>query len=81
MIFLPVSSFTPESMRWLVVRNRMEEAQEMLKKIAQVNGKKEPEESLEVLNSEDDKQRLGDFRDLFATRKWAHYTLLSWYSW
>ena len=59
----------------------MEEAQEMLKKIAQVNGKKEPEESLEVLNSEDDKQRLGDFRDLFATRKWAHYTLLSWYSW
>ena len=68
-------------MRWLVVKNKMKEAQEVLRRIARVNRKEEPEEPLQVLNSEDNKQRLGDFRDLFATRKLTHYILLSWYTW
>ena len=59
----------------------MKEAQDLLNRMARVNGKEELTEPLQEVNPEDNKQRLGDFRDLFATWKMTHYTLLSWYCW
>ena len=59
----------------------MKEAQELLNQIARVNGKEEENEPLQEFNSEENKQRLGDFRDLFANRRMTHLTLLSWYAW
>ncbi|KAL9979757.1 hypothetical protein ACROYT_G017467 [Oculina patagonica] len=69
---------TPESVRWLMVRGKVEEAKEIFRKMARVNKRSMPDEDLQVPQNDD---RLGDVRDLFATRKMAKTTLLSWYCW
>lgn len=69
---------TPESVRWLMIKGKTEEAKEIFRKIAKVN--KMPMSDMDLKPPEDD-QRLGDVRELFATRKMVQKTLLSWYCW
>ena len=69
---------TPESVRWLMVKGKIEEAKEIFRKMAKVNKTTMPDEELKM---PDDDQRLGDVRDLFVTRKMVQKTLLSWYCW
>lgn len=78
LIFLYVDSLTPESVRWLMIKGKTEEAKEIFRKIAKVN--KMPMSDMDLKPPEDD-QRLGDVRELFATRKMVQKTLLSWYCW
>ncbi|KAL9979756.1 hypothetical protein ACROYT_G017465 [Oculina patagonica] len=73
--------FTPESLRWLLVKGKMKEAENLYRKIARVNGKELPEETLEIDTHTDAKTRLGDIRDLFKTRSLIRTTLISWFCW
>ena len=73
-------SFTPESIRWYLKKGRVDNATEVLRKVAKVNGKEMPDAALKLPNDEK-KERLGDFRDLFSSVKMAHKTLLSWLMW
>jgi len=69
---------TPESVRWLMLKGKLEEAKAIFKKMAKVNKRIMPDEELDVPHDSD---RLGDVRDLFRTRKMVQTTLLSWYCW
>ena len=70
-------SITPESVRWLLKKNRVSEAKKVLSKVARINGKEMPKEELELPKEE----RLGDFRDLFSSRLLVQKTLGSWFIW
>ena len=70
-------SITPESVRWLLKKGREAEARETLSKVAKINRKQMPEESLALPKQE----KLGEFRDLFASMKMVHKTLGSWFIW
>ena len=72
---------SPKSLRWLLVKGKMKEAEQLYRKIARVNGKELPEEGLEIDTRTDDKTRLGDIRDLFKTRSLTRTTLISWFCW
>ena len=74
-------SLTPESLRWLLVKGKMEEAEKLYRRIARMNGKTLPGESLEIDTATDKQTRLGDFRDLFKTRHLTKTTLISWVCW
>ena len=79
LISLGRASITRESPRWLVLKGKLKEAEEVLNRIAEVNGKEMPEDKLQ---HEPEKQvRMGDLRDLFSSKKMAHKSLLSWYLW
>lgn len=70
---------TRESPRWLILKGKLKEAEVILNRIAEVNGKEMPEEKLKY---EPEKQvRMGDLRDLFSSKQMAHKSLLSWYLW
>ncbi|KAL9979760.1 hypothetical protein ACROYT_G017470 [Oculina patagonica] len=69
--------FSPESVRWYLVKGRTEKAEEVLQKVAKFNKKPIPQEPLRNY----EKQRLGDLRDLFKTRDMTKTTLISWYCW
>jgi len=71
---------TRESPRWLVLKGKLEEAEAVLKRIAEVNGKEMPKQPIHC-EPEENKVRMGDLRDLFSSWKMAHKTLLSWYAW
>ncbi|KAJ7355088.1 hypothetical protein OS493_027877 [Desmophyllum pertusum] len=73
--------FTPESLRWLFVKGKMDEAEKLYRKIARVNGKELPEEALKIDTGNDAKTRLGDFRDLFKTKSLTKTTLISCFCW
>ena len=73
--------FTPESSRYLLLKGKVTETEEMLRGIAATNKKEYPEESLLDLRAEGKVQALGDMRDLFRTKKMLHRTLVSWYAW
>ena len=73
------ASITRESPRWLVLKGKLKDAEVVLNRIAEVNGKEMPEDKVQ---SEPEKQiRMGDLRDLFSSKKMAHKSLLSWYLW
>ena len=74
------SSFTPESVRWLLKKGRVSEAREVLRKVARLNNKHMPVEPL-LLPNDEKVERLGDFRDLFISVKMIHKTLASWLMW
>ena len=56
----------------------MGEAVNVFKRMARVNKTIMPQEDLKLPN---DDQKLGDARELFATRKMTQKTLMSWYCW
>ncbi|XP_078376214.1 organic cation transporter protein-like [Oculina patagonica] len=73
--------FTPESSRYLLLKGKVTETEKILRQIATTNKKEYPEEPLLDLNAEGKVQALGDFRDLFRTKRMLHRTLVSWYAW
>ncbi|KAL9952116.1 hypothetical protein ACROYT_G039324 [Oculina patagonica] len=73
--------FTPESLRWLIVTGKTEQALELCKNIARVNGKEISEGELHFEENQGRRERLGDIRDLFGSRFMAKKTLIIWYSW
>lgn len=58
----------------------MTEAREILSNVAKLNGKEMPEEEF-YLASDEQNERLGDFRDLFKSPRLIHKTLGSWLMW
>ena len=70
-------SFIPESVRWLLKKGRDIEARQVLSKVARLNGKEMPKEQLCLPKEE----RLGDYGDLFSSRKMAHKTIGVWFMW
>ncbi|XP_031565337.1 organic cation transporter-like protein isoform X1 [Actinia tenebrosa] len=81
MIFFLFWWFTPESLRWLLVRGKTDEAKKTLKTAARVNKKVILDDDMNLLGTDEEKERLGDIRDLFVSRSMAHRTLLSWFCW
>ena len=72
--------FIPESPRWLLVKNKKEEARKKLQKVAAFNRKEMPDEELELKDAKEG-QRTGDFRDLFSSFNMTKRTLISCFSW
>ena len=72
--------FIPESPRWLLVKNKKEEARNKLQKVAAFNRKEMPDEELELQDAKEG-QRTGDFRDLFSSFNMTKRTLISCFSW
>lgn len=70
-------SFSPESVRWFLVKGKTKQAENILHKVAKFNKKPIPHEKLQDC----EKQRLGDLRDLFKSKSIAHKTLVSWFCW
>ncbi|KAL9962625.1 hypothetical protein ACROYT_G031745 [Oculina patagonica] len=69
--------FVPESVRWLLVKGRTEEAREILEKVAKVNKKEMPNEELRVPVTTANKGVL----ELFKTWKLAKLSLIQCYAW
>lgn len=76
----------PESVRWLLVHDRVPEAQAILCRAAKRNGRPEPDEKLtrklasaEVANAKSN--RLYSFLDLFRSRDLAKRTSLLLFVW
>ena len=57
----------------------MKEAEEVLRKIAKVNGKTYPDEPIKV--HEAPTTRKSNFFDLFKTKKYGLSTLIQWLAW
>lgn len=72
--------FIPESARWLLVKNKSEQAWKELEKVAAFNRKEMPDEELEQKDV-NEVQRTGDFRDLFNSFNMTKRTLISCFSW
>ena len=72
--------FIPESARWLLVKNKSEQARKELEKVAAFNRKEMPDEELEQKGA-NEAQRTGDFRDLFNSFNMTKRTLISCFSW
>ena len=53
---------------------------EILRNVARWNGKEMPDKNF-CLSSEEENERLGDFRDLFMSPRMIHKTLGSWLMW
>ncbi|XP_078378347.1 organic cation transporter protein-like [Oculina patagonica] len=73
--------FIPESSRYLLLKGRVSETEEIFRDIAATNKKEYPEEPLYNPCAEGKVQQMGDVRDLFRTKKMLHRTLVSWYAW
>ncbi|KAK3714238.1 hypothetical protein QZH41_018390, partial [Actinostola sp. cb2023] len=67
--------FIPESSRSLIVRGKADQATKALSKVARFNRKEMPANPVAVM---DEKQRVGDVRDLFRSFKMARITLVTW---
>ncbi|XP_020896859.1 solute carrier family 22 member 1 [Exaiptasia diaphana] len=74
--------FSPESLRWLIVKGRTNEAIKVLQDVARVNKKVPPDDDVVFEKSGiTENQKLGNIKDLFATKKIGLRTLISWYCW
>ena len=74
-------SFSPESLRWLIVKGKTDEALKLCKTIARVNRKEISEGELQREENQEERQRLGGIRDLFESRDMIKKTLIMWYCW
>lgn len=73
--------FTPESLRWLIVKGKNDEALKLCNKVAKLNGKQISDGEMKLEVDEKDSQRLGDVRDLFGSLQMAKKTLIVLYCW
>ena len=74
--------FIPESTRYLLVQGRVDQCEKILRDVARVNKKQYPDEPLKDPNSgRREEIRLGDFRDLFSSRRFVYRTLIIWFIW
>ncbi|XP_067658276.1 uncharacterized protein [Haliotis asinina] len=76
----------PESVRWLVVKGRLEEAKIVIRKIAELNNKPMPDTSiLELIAQEEkaegDKAKSYTYLDLFKTKELGLKTLITCFLW
>lgn len=70
--------FIPESIRWLHLRGKEDEAKEQLAKVAAINGREMPNEVLKKIEGSGE---AGNFKHLFFNWKVAKITLMSWNLW
>ncbi|XP_020616372.1 organic cation transporter protein-like isoform X1 [Orbicella faveolata] len=73
--------FIPESSRYLLLKGRVTETEDVLRDIAAANKKEYPDELLYNPSADGKVQKMGDVRDLFRTKKMLHRTVVSWYAW
>ena len=71
----------PESMRWLLTHDQVEEAEKVLRRVARVNKKPMPDERLGQPENQKKQSREAGFKDLFGSRSMAKKTVISWISW
>jgi len=71
-----VRSFIPESVRWLLVNGRKEEAREILTNVARIIRRDMPSDELQVQETTAKK----DFLDLFKTWKLAKLSIIQLYA-
>ena len=64
----------------MLKKGRVTEARDILSKVARLNGKEMLDEKL-YLSSDEQNERLGDFRDLFMSPRMMHKTFGSWLMW
>lgn len=69
--------FIPESVRWLLVNGRKEEAREILTNVARINKRDMPSDELKVPATTINK----GFLDLFKTWKLAKLSVIQLYAW
>ena len=65
----------------MLLKGKVTETEEVLRDIAATNKKKYPDEPLYNPSADGKVQKMGDFRNLFRTKKMLHRTLVSWYAW
>ena len=70
--------FVPESIRWLRVNDRLEEAEKILVDTARMNGKPEPNVKLAAANEDHIR---GTYADLFRPWPMCRDTLIQNYAW
>lgn len=85
-IHMYVVSIVPESLRWLAVKGRLEEARSVLNKMATFNKKPMPDTSiLELIameeKAEGEKSKSYTYKHLFLTRSLTKRTVITWYIW
>ena len=73
-----VARFVPESVRWLRVNERLEEAEKILHDAAKVNGRPKPTVRLSKAKTE---TKCGTYADLFRTWPMCKATLIQSYAW
>lgn len=72
----------PESARYLMLKGKVKEVEQILRKVARVNRKEYPEEPLIDPTANGSKDvRLGDIRDLFSNKHYTFKTLIGWICW
>ena len=69
--------FIPESVRWLLVNGRKEEAREILTNVARINKRDMPSDELQVPATTVN----NGFLDLFKTWKLAKLSIIQLYAW
>ena len=72
-----VRRFIPESVRWLLVNGRKEEAREILTNVARINKRDMPSDELQVPATTINK----GFLDLFKTWRLAKLSVIQLYAW
>ena len=75
-----ISSFIPESPRWLLSNGKTKEARKILIKLAKGNGKKLTNEMLELLQSVEEKTT-GRIWQLFSTKTLSLRTVIICLNW
>ncbi|XP_078378344.1 organic cation transporter protein-like [Oculina patagonica] len=73
--------FVPESTRYLLLKGKIADAENVLRKIAATNKKEYPEEPLSNPKAQGKVQSMGNVLDLFRTKRMTHRTLVCWYAW
>jgi len=70
-------------LRWLLVKGKTDQIATTLKDIARTNRKEFSEADIALIkhNDSEEKPKLGNIKDLFASRAIAARTLVSWYCW
>ncbi|XP_020892913.1 solute carrier family 22 member 3, partial [Exaiptasia diaphana] len=69
----------PESLRWLIVKGKIQEARQTLQRIANVNGRDVRGDEINLPSYEKEEKSLGDVRVLFS-KKYLVSTLVLWYN-
>lgn len=71
----------PESVRWLMTHGKIAQAEKILKRVAKINRKEMPDDTLGLPRDQKGAQQEAGFTDLFRTRSMTKKTIISWISW
>ncbi|KAK7476015.1 hypothetical protein BaRGS_00032722 [Batillaria attramentaria] len=86
-LFLPTYFFVPESARWLAAKGRLEEAEAVVERVARVNGRPKPNDTLSRLRAvaEEERQagqgRRYTYLDVYRGWRMAFTTLVLHFIW